>query len=531
MDKIPWDSDRDRNPHVMLHLLSPRASARKLRLFSAACCRRVQHLMTDPRQHEAIEAAERFADGRMSDAEFAAVFQPIFDWWEDRSAPPGNQPEISRSINAALRHLDSEGGTDCAAGFAIQALMQSMPCQNDEDRRAVKWAEQDAQCAIVRDLFRAPCEPFRFDTAWLARKGKPAVELAQVIYRDYRFDLLPTLADVLQRAGIRDDWVLTHCRTEGPHVRGCWVVDALLEKESAIRLGLLTESAWQTCADPAPLLQFLTDKGSYRKWRLFAVACCRLIDPLITDERSHHALEVVGKYADGSATDDELQAARIAVQEAHEEVIRVVDADGFPITPISAGFHSRQAAAFAVCSALDHDPRPTGCTGPKSYRISSNEFVNEAIRMDALAKYGNDPGDTEFLRNSSAAETAWRAVRSVQCDLLRDIFGEYLGPLSEEGEWLTWEPASGGNGTTQQWCLLPTPRTISLTQGPQSWRTCKAIQIAQHIYDKEEFESLPILADCLEDGGVSDIEILAHLRGPGPHVRGCWALDAFLGKS
>lgn len=71
---------------------------------------------------------------------------------------------------------------------------------------------------------------------------------------------------------------------------------------------------------------------------------------------------------------------------------------------------------------------------------------------------------------------------------------------------------------------LLNPRPTNLAPG-------KAIQIAQHIYDKEEFESLPILGDCLEDAGVLDMEVLAHLRGPGPHVRGCWALDAILGKS
>ena len=29
----------------------------------------------------------------------------------------------------------------------------------------------------------------------------------------------------------------------------------------------------------------------------------------------------------------------------------------------------------------------------------------------------------------------------------------------------------------------------------------------------------------------TDTELLTHLRRPGPHVRGCWALDAALGQS
>jgi len=42
---------------------------------------------------------------------------------------------------------------------------------------------------------------------------------------------------------------------------------------------------------------------------------------------------------------------------------------------------------------------------------------------------------------------------------------------------------------------------------------------------------LAILADALEDAGCADAELLGHLRSPGPHVRGCWALDLILGKS
>ena len=41
---------------------------------------------------------------------------------------------------------------------------------------------------------------------------------------------------------------------------------------------------------------------------------------------------------------------------------------------------------------------------------------------------------------------------------------------------------------------------------------------------------MPVLADALEEAGCSDDELLGHLRGPGPHVRGCWALDLILGK-
>ena len=41
---------------------------------------------------------------------------------------------------------------------------------------------------------------------------------------------------------------------------------------------------------------------------------------------------------------------------------------------------------------------------------------------------------------------------------------------------------------------------------------------------------LAVLADALEEPG-GDGELVAHLRGPGPHVRGCFVLDVLLGKS
>ena len=42
-------------------------------------------------------------------------------------------------------------------------------------------------------------------------------------------------------------------------------------------------------------------------------------------------------------------------------------------------------------------------------------------------------------------------------------------------------------------------------------------------------EAMPILADALEEAGCANEEILGHLRGPGPHTRGCWVVDLLLG--
>jgi hypothetical protein len=42
---------------------------------------------------------------------------------------------------------------------------------------------------------------------------------------------------------------------------------------------------------------------------------------------------------------------------------------------------------------------------------------------------------------------------------------------------------------------------------------------------------LAVLADALLEAGCDDECLLGHLRGPGPHVRGCFALDAIMAAS
>jgi hypothetical protein len=85
------------------------------------------------------------------------------------------------------------------------------------------------------------------------------------------------------------------------------------------------------------------------------------------------------------------------------------------------------------------------------------------------------------------------------CRLIREIVGNPFRPRPVRPEWLTWAERT-------------------------------APRIATAIYQDRAFDRLPILADALEDADCTDLHILGHLRGPGPHVLGCWALDLILGK-
>lgn len=73
---------------------------------------------------------------------------------------------------------------------------------------------------------------YPLDPAWLSWGGDAALKLAQRIHALWRWDALPELADVLERAGCTDDEILAHCRKIGEHSHHCWVVDLLLTKSA-----------------------------------------------------------------------------------------------------------------------------------------------------------------------------------------------------------------------------------------------------------------------------------------------------------
>src|SRR5262249_18435688 len=114
---------------------------------------------------------------------------------------------------------------------------------------------------------------------------------------------------------------------------------------------------------------------------------------------------------------------------------------------------------------------------------------------DIEAAIWNAPEATSLVVRNTGAE--WQA----QCALLRCIFGNPFHP----------RPA-----------INPTIL---------AWNDATIRRLAQAIYDERAFDRMQILADALEEAGCDIAEILSHLRGPGPHVRGCWVLDLLLGKT
>src|SRR5262249_45880859 len=86
-----------------------------------------------------------------------------------------------------------------------------------------------------------------------------------------------------------------------------------------------------------------------------------------------------------------------------------------------------------------------------------------------------------------------------QTTLFRDLFGNPFRPVRIDPAWLRW------NGGAVE-------------------------RLARSIHDNRAFDHLPPLADSLEEAGCSNADVLAHCRGLGPHVRGCWVVDSLLGN-
>jgi hypothetical protein len=104
----------------------------------------------------------------------------------------------------------------------------------------------------------------------------------------------------------------------------------------------------------------------------------------------------------------------------------------------------------------------------------------------------------------STATEGHGADAPAQLALVRCLFGNPFRPLTPDPAWLK-------------------PAVVGLAQAAYGGR----------ILPSGELDPLHLvaLADALEDAGCDDADVLAHLRGPGPHARGCHVVDAVLGRT
>jgi hypothetical protein len=71
---------------------------------------------------------------------------------------------------------------------------------------------------------------------------------------------------------------------------------------------------------------------------------------------------------------------------------------------------------------------------------------------------------------------------------------------------------------------------IHLDRALLGWRDGTIPKLAQACYDANDFSTLGILGDALEEAGCNERAILEQVRSEQTHYRGCWLVDLILGK-
>jgi hypothetical protein len=145
-------------------------------------------------------------------------------------------------------------------------------------------------------------------------------------------------------------------------------------------------------------------------------------------------------------------------------------------------------------------------------------FLVACMRREDLRR---GRGSREADREQQKAEAATGAVSTTtgtSVGMMTAVYGRLAG-ARDQCAWLR--------------CIFGSPFRAPAPLDPAvlAYNGGVARRLAECIYDGRRFEDLPVLADLLEEAGLTDAALLGHLRGPGPHALGCHALDAVLGKS
>jgi hypothetical protein len=241
----------------------------------------------------------------------------------------------------------------------------------------------------------------------------------------------------------------------------------------------VTEREWLACTDPRRMLRFLSGVGGDRKLRLFTVACFKLLLLYLGDDRGEAVIEVLERHAEGSDGAGELSAAHLAVSPAR----------------LAAQAHPFQLGVFEEVVGAATLPSAFGA----AWMMAG--AVPDAIGRNALSEFESRHWwERAREKGREAHDRASAQAEQQEAALLRDLFGP-----------------------------LPLGR-ISIPPAVLAWQGGTVVKMATAIYEGRRWEDMPLLGDALEDAGCTDADLLGHLRGPGPHVRGCWAVDLLLGK-
>ena len=223
--------------------LADRMSLRKQRLAAAGFCRRIWDVILVPEVRLAVEIAEKSVDGHATVPEMEQIRHRC----REVAARSGSEKNLRIDQQDPVRALRAE--LACDLGW-LGACITAGQMKLEEIASRVNFAElhsrggvsessllargatgtaeqQQRQHEVFLDLVGNPFRPVVFDPAW---RTSTTLAITASMLETGDFRALPILADALEDAGCESDVVLRHCRGDGPHFRGCWVVDGILGK-------------------------------------------------------------------------------------------------------------------------------------------------------------------------------------------------------------------------------------------------------------------------------------------------------------
>jgi hypothetical protein len=252
----------------------------------------------------------------------------------------------------------------------------------------------------------------------------------------------------------------------------------------------MTEAEWRWCEDPLAMFSWMQSIGwgKGRKLRLAACGCLRRVWGLLSDPRCRRLVEASERLADGGSGQPTSLWESVNVEaNALEPALAYLDTH-----TIALPSHARYLALRgAQLRAAVHTAWPDGVFLVPSVRL--------VFRYAAcLAAWGDEAQQASI--SPAGVRTNLAAERSAQAGLLRDLFGDVFCPVRIDASWLTWN-----SGTV--------------------------VRLARSIYEERRWEDMPILGDVLEEAGCTEVDLLTHCQGHGPHARGCAVVDALLGQA
>ena len=232
MDELQWESETD--PFVLLDFLYPvrgldstEQQTRSSRLYLLGCARQAWDRLP-PVGRALVEFSERLVDRQQLDQELRRTAQAMAEELTHCRGEPAAIAEIERKMKSNGLMPSSPSvlvpPSDSETWSAVAHLVYFPFAGVTPHYRRVAPAFQSVE--LIREVF-GPFRRIRFDPEWL---DSNVVCLARGIAAERDFSPMPVLADALQDAGCENPYILEHCRGPHEHIRGCWVIEGILNR-------------------------------------------------------------------------------------------------------------------------------------------------------------------------------------------------------------------------------------------------------------------------------------------------------------